>query len=117
MTRLALPHGLKAGSIRLLRSLVTGYAFQFQWCMLLMVERAVFCRAPQSQGKEKATNESENVSLYLLPPPAAITTYCFLVFFEKKVMGVACPLAGRRTVHSSFPLSLSNARKRLSSVA
>src|SRR6266516_3741394 len=32
-------------------------------------------------------------------------------------MGVAWSLVGRRTVHNSFPVSLSKARKRLSSVA
>lgn len=34
-------------------------------------------------GNEKATSESENVWLYLLPPPAAITTNCFFDFGPK----------------------------------
>src|SRR5438105_2510076 len=34
-----------------------------------------------------------------------------------KVIGVACPLAGSFVVQISFPVSLSNARKRLSLVA
>src|ERR1051326_1061629 len=117
MTRLTLRHFRKARTIRLFGVLMARYTLQFQRGMLLMIEWLVFSGSPQTQGKEKATKESEYVSLYLLPPPAAITTYCFLVFFEKNVMGVACPLAGRRTVHSSFPVSLSKARKRLSSVA
>ena len=34
----------------------------------------------QAQGSEKATNSSEYVVLYLLPPPTAMTTNCFFVF-------------------------------------
>ena len=81
-----------------------------------MTER-LFGGSVRCYGKEKATNASEYLSLYLFPPPAATTTYCFLVFFDTNVIGVACALAGTRTDHSSLPVSLSKARKRLSSVA
>lgn len=73
--------------------------------------------SPKRYGNENATKASEKSSLYLLPPPAAITTYCLPVFFPRNVIGVACPLAGSITDNSSFPLPLSNARKRRSSVA
>src|ERR1051326_4883455 len=94
---------------------MAGDTLLLQRSVLLVIERADVGR--QRYGKAKATKESENVSLYLLPPPAATTTYCFLVFFEKNVIGVAWALAGTRTVHNSLPVSLSKARKRLSSVA
>src|SRR5260370_14208334 len=55
--------------------------------------------------------------LYLLPPPAAIPTNCFFDFAPRNVIGVACALAGNFVVQISFPVSLSNARKRLSFVA
>src|SRR5215475_3321449 len=71
---------------------------------------------PRDHGRENATSESEKSLLYLLPPPAATTTYCF-PFFPWKVMGVAWALAGRRVTQSSRPVSLSNARKRRSLVA
>src|SRR3954464_2560350 len=99
MTGSALRQSRKARAIRALGILVAEGALLLKGRMLLVIERPIV--APQTQGKEKATNESEKVSLYLLPPPAAITTYCFLVFLEKKVMGVACALAGMRTVQSS----------------
>ncbi len=41
------------------------------------------------QGKEYATNESEKSLLYLLPPPAEITTNCLFDFLPRKVIGVA----------------------------
>ena len=77
---------------------MTGDALHLQRGVLFVIERLVLARASQVQGKEKATKESEYVSLYLLPPPAAMITYCLFVFFEKKVIGVACALAGTRTV-------------------
>ena len=80
VTGLALCQGRKARPIRPSRVLVAQGAFVLQRRVLLVIERPVL--RPQTQGKENATKESEYVSLYLLPPPAAITTYCFLVFFE-----------------------------------
>src|SRR5262245_23539461 len=68
-------------------------------------------------GKLNAISASLKVLLYLLPPPAAITTNCLPVVFPLKVIGVACPLAGSFVIQSSLPVSLSNARKRLSFVA
>ena len=41
------------------------------------------------QGKEYATKESEKSLLYLLPPPAEITTNCLPDFLPTKVIGVA----------------------------
>ena len=55
--------------------------------------------------------------LYLFPPPAATTTNCFFDLLPMNVIGVACALAGSFVVQISFPVSLSNARKRLSLVA
>src|SRR5947209_17281464 len=71
----------------------------------------------EAQGKVNATSESENRSLYLLPPPAAITTYCLPVLLPSNVIGVACALAGSRVTHSSWPVSLSNTRNLESFVA
>ena len=71
------------------RFLVAGDTLEFQRGVLLVIERSWFFGSMQRYGKEKATNESEYLSLYLFPPPAAITTYCFLFLFETKVMGVA----------------------------
>ena len=41
------------------------------------------------QGKEYATKESEKSLLYLLPPPAEITTNCLPDFLPRNVIGVA----------------------------
>jgi hypothetical protein len=59
------------------------------------------CYRP-NQGSVKATSVSEYVVLYAFPPPAAITTNCFLVFVPRKVIGVACPLAGSFVHHNSY---------------
>lgn len=83
MARAALCDRRKAGAGALLGVLVAGDALQLQRSMLFVIKRRrLFCRCQQTYGKENATNESEYLSLYLLPPPAATTTYCFFVFFE-----------------------------------
>ena len=61
---------------------VTSDALQFQRQVLFMAKRPRNVCPAEGYGKAKATKESEYVSLYLLPPPAAIKTYCFFVFFE-----------------------------------
>lgn len=73
----------KSGAIPLLGVLVARDALQLESCVLFMIERFVGSNSCKGdQGSAKATSESEYLSLYLLPPPAAITTYCFFVFFE-----------------------------------
>src|SRR5437879_1737623 len=74
-------------------------------------------RVHHPYGNENATSASEYVSLYLFPPPAAITTYCLPDLRPRKVMGVAWALAGSIVSQSSLPVSLSKARKRESLVA
>lgn len=52
-----------------------------QDAMFLVAERdGIGGRKRQDQGNAKATNSSEYEELYLLPPPTAMTTNCFLVF-------------------------------------
>ncbi len=89
MTNLTLLQGGEAGNIPGRRSLMTQDTLQLERCVLLMVERLSVACSEESYGKQKATKESEYVLLYLLPPPAAITTYCFPFFFETNVIGVA----------------------------
>src|SRR5579885_329534 len=101
-----------------LRRRVAQRALQFQPRVPRVAERdGLLRRAPAGYGSEKATSESEKSLLYLFPPPAAITMYCLPLRLPTKVMGEACALAGSMKVHSSLPLSLSKARKRLSLVA
>jgi hypothetical protein len=101
--------GLAFFGVRKSRSLggfgcrVAGDALQFQG----RVDRV----AELDYGSEKATSESEKLRSYLLPPPAAMTTNC-LPDFPINVIGLAKALAGRRVSQSSFPVVLSNARKR-----
>ena len=73
----ALLHGRKAGPLRLESGLVAHSASELQRSVFLMAEIGP---GRATQGNENAISESENVSLYLLPPPAAITTNCFFDF-------------------------------------
>lgn len=82
VTTLTLRKRWKARAIGRLAFPMARRTLQLQRRMLLVIERPVLTCSPQTQGKEKASKESEYLSLYLLPPPAAITTYCFFVFFE-----------------------------------
>jgi hypothetical protein len=66
------------------------YALDLQPGMTLVAERQRLTRPKQRrQGNENATKESEKSLLYLLPPPAEITTNCLFDFLPRKVMGVA----------------------------
>lgn len=71
----------KACSVAGFSVLMASHALQLQSGMFAVREGWVFCSA-DCYGKEKASNASEYLSLYLLPPPAAITMYCFFVFGE-----------------------------------
>ena len=82
VTGLTLCHFGKRSQIPAFSRHVTPYALQFQRQVFLVVKRALNIRRGEGYGKAKATKESEYVSLYLLPPPAAIRTYCFFVFLE-----------------------------------
>src|SRR5688572_21835457 len=70
-----------------------------------------------ARGRAKATSFDMYSLLYLFPPPAATTTNCRPLLGPRYVMGVACALAGNRVIHSSSPVSLSNARNLPSFVA
>ena len=77
MTDAALLDRWKARPLRLRRILVARSACELQRRVFLVAEIGA---GRTGQGNENATNESENVLLYLLPPPAAITTNCFFDF-------------------------------------
>ncbi len=92
VANLALADSRKAGAVPRRGLNVARDALQLQRGVPLMAKRAFHARVERflkRYGKQKATNASEYVSLYLLPPPAAITTYCLPFFFDKKVIGVA----------------------------
>ena len=79
-----------ARPLGLLCSLVATGTWEAQWSVPLVAKRnGVPVASPKGYGSEKATKASEKSSLYLLPPPAAITTYCLPVFFPRNVIGVA----------------------------
>ena len=79
MAREAHIRGRKTCEFGLQRAHVTIRALKFQRRVAFVAERDRI-GAKKSYGNEKATNESEYVLLYLLPPPAAITTNCLPVF-------------------------------------
>ena len=66
------------------------HAFDLQCGVTFVAKRQRVTGPEQSgQGKEYATKESEKSLLYLLPPPAEITTNCLFDFLPRKVIGVA----------------------------
>ena len=72
----------ESGTVAGLRRCMAVVASEFERGVLLVVEGGFLTRngGERGYGSEKATNSSENVRLYLLPPPAAITTNCLRVF-------------------------------------
>jgi len=63
------------------RTGVTLDAGTAQDAVLLVAERDwIGGEGGEAQGSEKATNSSEYLELYLLPPPTAMTTNCFFDF-------------------------------------
>ena len=82
VTRPALRYCRKPSPVLGHDSLVTRRAAQLQGCVFPVTERIVSGVYGNGQGNENATKESEYLSLYLFPPPAATTTYCLPVFFD-----------------------------------
>jgi hypothetical protein len=79
MTRQAHFRRRKTRELGLQRARMAVDTLQLQSRMTLVAERNRL-GAKKRYGNQKATSESEYVLLYLLPPPAAITTNCLPVF-------------------------------------
>jgi hypothetical protein len=79
MARQAHVRRRKTRELSLQRARMTIDTLQLQSRMTLVAERNRL-GAKKRYGNQKATSESEYVLLYLLPPPAAITTNCLPVF-------------------------------------
>ena len=84
MTDFALLRCRETRQVPARRFLVARDALQLQRRVRFVIKRLWFAGPVQRYGKENATNESEYLSLNLFPPPAAITAYCFLFFFDTK---------------------------------